>query len=371
MSTLDDVKAFAQFSLQGVLLWANEQYLALFGYDCEDALGSHHRRFCDPAFVESPDYDRFWQRLRAGEAYTDLCERRRKDGFVCWLEATYAPVRENGVVTQILKMASDVTNRVVRESAAREESQRLSLVADATDNAVLITDGDWRIIYVNPGLVRKFRWQPDEIIGKLPAPILAPHLSEEALANMRAELIAGRDVRREEILRGRGQERYWCSIATSPVMREGRLTHTVTVITDITRLKLHQVLHQRVLESIVRDEPLLDVLDLVCTEVDRVLPDMAAAVLETGPDGMLHLLAAPRLPIDTLRRHSGKVRWPGTECHVAVNDPLVHFAFDIDDESPLRHELHDLGYRAVWGLPIRDAEGRLIGGVVLHARTDQ
>ncbi|ARN18721.1 sensor domain-containing protein [Piscinibacter gummiphilus] len=371
VSTLDHVKAFAQFSPQGELVTANDIFLDLLGYTRDEAIGSHHRRFCDPAFVASPEYAHFWQRLRAGEAYTDLCERRRKDGSVCWLEATYAPVREDGVITRILKMASDVTERVHRDHLAHENVRRLSLVANATDNAVLITDGRWRTVYVNQGFVRKFRLKPHEIGGRQPTFTLAPHLSGDVLRDMRRELRQGRDVRREEVLRARGQERYWCSIATSPVFEQGRLVNTVTVITDITQSKMHQVLHQRVLEAIVHERPLLDVLEMICAEVERMLPDMASAVLEASPDGMVHLLAAPRLPTDSLRRHSGRVRWPGGDRAVEGVDPLVQFQFDADAEMPLRDELLALGYRHVWGLPVFDGDGKLIGGVVLHGREPQ
>lgn len=364
VASLDDTKAIAQFSLDGVVLSANDQFLETLGYARGEALGVHHRRFCDEAFVASPEYDRFWQRLRAGEAYTDLCMRRRGDGTACWLEATYAPVYEEGQVTRILKIASDVTERVLREAAVQQSAKRLSLVADATDNAVFITDERWRTVFVNAGFERKFRWSGDEMAGLTPMEVLAPHLGAERVAFLGRELRAGRDIRWEEVLRGRGQERYWCSVATSPVFENGRLVNTVTVITDITQSKVHEVLHRTVLEAIVNEEPLLNVLTTICTEVDRMLPDLACAVVEAAPDGTLHLLVAPRLPAQALRRHSGKIRWPGSE----AGDALAQFTFDAELENPLREDLRRLGYDCVIGLPVRDAGGQLIGGMVLHCR---
>ena len=371
VATLDGTKAIAQFSLDGILLSANARFLAMLGYARGEVLGAHHRRFCDAAFVESQEYDRFWERLRAGEAYTDLCMRRRQDGTACWLEATYAPVHVDGRVARILKIASDVTERVQREALAQQSVKRLSLVADATDNAVLITDARWRTVYVNAGFERKFRWLGDELMGRTPMEMLAPHLGSARVAQLGEELKAGRDIRWEEVLRGRGQERYWCSVATSPVFENGRLVNTVTVITDITRSKVHEVLHRTVLEAIVREEPLLSVLTTICTEVDRMLPDLASAVVEAAPNGTLHLLVAPRLPAQALRHHSGKIRWPDPEAGDAAGmapDALARFKFDAPPERPLRADLRRLGYDCVIGQPVRDAEGELIGGMVLHCR---
>ena len=171
-------------------------------------------------------------------------------------------------------------------------------------------------------------------------------------------------MRWEEVLQGCGQERSWCSIATSPVFERGRLATTVTVITDITQSKVHEVLHRRVLEAIVHEAPLLSVLDTICAEVDRMLPNLASAVVEAEPDGSLHLLVAPRLPADALRHHGGKIRWPGNDA--ADPDTLARFSFEAPLEHALRADLHELGYSCVVGLPVRDADQRLIGGVVLH-----
>lgn len=208
LATLDAVKAFAEFSPQGELLHANRHYLEIFRYTLAEVQGMHHRMFCDPAYVASPEYETLWQRLRAGEAYTDLCERRRRSGDAIWLEATYAPVLgTQGEVLRIVKMASDVTERVDRERRATEEIRRLSMVAGATDNAVLVTDAEHGITYANEGFTRMFGWRLAEIAGRRPVGLLAPQLQARE-GDFLAALRAGRSQRHEQILRGRDGERY-------------------------------------------------------------------------------------------------------------------------------------------------------------------
>ncbi|OYV34637.1 MAG: hypothetical protein B7Z81_09765 [Acidocella sp. 20-61-6] len=45
-----------EFSLDGRILWANENFCKVLGYNLEEIKGKHHRIFVDPAYAESPQY---------------------------------------------------------------------------------------------------------------------------------------------------------------------------------------------------------------------------------------------------------------------------------------------------------------------------
>jgi len=373
LATLDAVKAFAEFSPQGELLHANRHYLEIFRYELAEVQGMHHRMFCDPAYVASPEYETLWQRLRAGEAYTDLCERRRRCGDVLWLEATYAPVLgAQGQVLRIVKMASDVTERVDRERRATEEIRRLSMVAGATDNAVLVTDAQHRITYANEGFTRMFGWRLAEIAGRRPVGLLAPHLQARE-ADFLGALRAGRSQRHELILHGRDGERYWCSIASDPMFdADGGMVNTVAVLTDITESKMQEVLHHRVLEAIARERPLVEIMQTVCAEVEGILPDIATFITEADAQGGLIPLAAPSMPEAYRRRVADLARWPlagaaqearwaadGVVCADIAGDPAFPW-------PEFRGALLDLGYAACWTMPVNAADGSRLGSVSFH-----
>jgi len=373
LATLDAVMAFAEFSLDGELLHANRHYLEIFRYELSEVQGAHHRMFCDPAHVASPEYETLWQRLRAGEAYTDLCERRRRSGEACWLEATYAPVLgAHGEVLRIVKMASDVTARVHRERRAMEEIRRLSMVVGVTDNAVLITDAERRITYVNEGFTRMFGWRLAEIGGRRPIALLAPHLESEEPAVLDS-LRAGTSLRREEILHGRDGERYWCSIASDPVFdEEGRLVNAVSVLTDITPSKMQEVLQHRVLEAIARERPLVEIMGMVCAEVEGILPGIATFITEADAQGRLVPLAAPSMPEAYRLRVADKARWPvgdpaqetawaadGVVCADIAGDPAFPW-------PEFRGALLDMGYAACWTMPVNAVDGTRLGSVTFH-----
>lgn len=218
LDALDRAMAIAEFDVDGVLRRANDNFLALLGHTREEALGRHHRSFCTPAFADSAEYRHFWPQLRDGKPRTGLAERVRSDGGTCWLEATYTPVLDDkGHVQQILKIATDITQRLKAAQAQKEHLLRLSLVADASDTAVVISDSDSRIVYVNNGFSRMFGWQPEEALGQAPIHLLAPQLNQAFVTDYRAALREGRPVEREEIVASKQGRRYWVKVISNPV----------------------------------------------------------------------------------------------------------------------------------------------------------
>ncbi|KQP50054.1 hypothetical protein ASF44_00765 [Pseudorhodoferax sp. Leaf274] len=370
--TLGHVKAIAEFSPDGKLLYANPLFLDIFGYALEQVQGVRHTIFCDPAHAASPAYALFWQRLRDGQAYADICERRTRDGAKRWLEATYAPILDaDRNVVSIFKMASDVTERIERERRAQEETRRLSLVADATDNAVLITDADWRIAYVNNGFTRMFGMTLREAGGHVPPGLLAPQIPQREILALHAGLKAGVPIRRQELLRGHHGERYWCSIATNPVMdEEGQLINTVSVITDITESKMHQVMQHRVLEAIAAERSISDVATMVCEQVDKILPGTASCVVRFDLSGRINPLAAPQLPSAYLAHLSGQVLKLDMIASRDARPSAEEGAFiDIATDArwaSFKDPLTAVGYRAFWAVPIRTVQGIVAGAVIFH-----
>ncbi|MEF7617049.1 GGDEF and EAL domain-containing protein [Aquincola sp. MAHUQ-54] len=375
LRALDRAVAIAEFAPDGRLLHANTNYLAILGYeDLAAVRGRPHSLFCPPEYAASADYQALWARLLKGEAFSGCAERRRADGRPTWLEATYAPVCDgDGRVARIVKIATDVSARICEEARAHEHTRRLSLVADATDNAVIIGDGQWRILYVNAGFTRMFGWTLEEAAGRAPIALLAPQMSAAFTEAFRAALQAGQPVRREEIVQGRDGQRYWASVLTNPVMAaDGTLLNTVSVLTDITRAKMHEVLQHRVLEAMAREQPLADVLDLVCREVERIAPEICASILEVDDEGRLHPLAAPSLPPEYSKALDGVAIGPAVgSCGTAAWRGEAVVVTDIASDplwAPYKDLILPLGYRACWSTPIHGADRRVSGTFAFYYR---
>lgn len=365
---IDQVVAIAEFDIHGTLRQANDNFLALLGYGRHEAVGRHHRDFCTPAFASGEEYRAFWPNLCNGGATTGLVERMHQNGTSRWLEAVYTPVRNpEGTIQSILKIATDVTARIQREREQAARLHRLSLVADASATAIVISDGNFQALYVNQGFTNQFGWSLNEIEGKPPISVLAPHLDPAFIKTYRDSLDAGEQVEREEIVTSKQGQKFWVKAMSNPVMDpvSHRMAFTVTTLTDITRAKMHEVLQYRVLEAMARETPLTEVLELVCREVERMAPEILASVLAVDDQGRLHPLVGPSLPDAYSQQLDGLPIGPAVgSCGTAAwrNEPVC-----VDDiaSSPLwehfKHLALPQGLLGCWSTPIRNSRGDVIG----------
>ena len=110
LDALDRSQAIIEFSPDGIITKANQNFLATMGYSLEEIVGQHHRIFVEPKDHQSPEYSHFWQKLNKGEFYSGEIKRLAKGGREVWLQSTYNPiVNAAGKVTSVVKYAVDVT----------------------------------------------------------------------------------------------------------------------------------------------------------------------------------------------------------------------------------------------------------------------
>ncbi|WP_338563832.1 PAS domain-containing methyl-accepting chemotaxis protein [Erwinia sp. E_sp_B04_7] len=116
INALDLSMAVIEFTPDGKILTANNNFLTTMGYALSDIVGQHHRIFCYESFYkDKPD---FWQKIGKGQHFVGRFERKTASGERIWLEASYNPVYDaDGKVGKVIKIASDITARV--EAAKR------------------------------------------------------------------------------------------------------------------------------------------------------------------------------------------------------------------------------------------------------------
>ncbi|WP_323925623.1 methyl-accepting chemotaxis protein [Aeromonas caviae] len=149
------------FSPEGIIQEASTPFLALMGYGAAELIGLPHSQLCPRAWGESGDYRQFWRRLAQGEVQSGTFERVNRQGETRWLEATYFPVKHQGRVTRVLKIASDVTEqhqRLGRLEALTEALDRSRAMIEFTPN------GD--IIHANANFLSVMGYTLSEIAGR-------------------------------------------------------------------------------------------------------------------------------------------------------------------------------------------------------------
>ena len=110
LNAVEKAQAVIEFNLDGTIITANENFTNTVGYTLAEIVGKHHRIFCEAAYGRSPEYQRFWEKLGAGDFETGEYKRITKDGREVWLNASYNPIFDaDGKPFKVVKFASDIT----------------------------------------------------------------------------------------------------------------------------------------------------------------------------------------------------------------------------------------------------------------------
>jgi len=148
-SVLDALnKSFAviEFTPDGIVKTANDNFLKTMGYQLDEVIGQHHRIFVSEVKQATSDYQSFWSDLAAGKFFKSRFCRVDKKGNAIWLEATYNPVfDENGAVVKVVKYATDITKAVEKDV---ESSAKLDAISQVM--AVIEFDTLGNILTANP-----------------------------------------------------------------------------------------------------------------------------------------------------------------------------------------------------------------------------
>ncbi|MDX9910571.1 MAG: PAS domain S-box protein [Phycisphaerales bacterium] len=145
-----------------------------------------------------------------------------------------------------------VRDQWARMDHARTRLARLALIARRTHNAVIITDTNARIEWVNEGFTRITGYELHEVKGRTPGSILqGPGTDPDVVARMR-EGIRTRKGFREEILNyNKSGKSYWLEVDVQPLVNErGEHTGFMAIETDITARRNAELALQRSLAEL-------------------------------------------------------------------------------------------------------------------------
>lgn len=256
-------QAVIEFELSGTIIWANDVFLDVMGYDLEQVVGKHHRMFCSGGYASSADYREFWQRLSKGQFESGLYKRLGHNGREIWLQATYTPVLdEEGKPVRILKFAADVTQQ---QSLHAEFQSKVAAISRS--QAVIEFDLDGTIVEANDNFLSIMGYRRDEVIGQHHRIFCDDQLAQSSVyTNFWNRLRNGEFVGGTHERRSKTGETIWLQATYNPVLDpDGRPYKIVKFATDISEQKLRNAEHEAKIVAI----------------------DKSQAVIEFTPDGII------------------------------------------------------------------------------------
>ncbi|GAB4329730.1 MAG: hypothetical protein OHK0038_03890 [Flammeovirgaceae bacterium] len=219
-------------------VYFSPQWKALLGYENHEIANSF-QSFVKLLHPDDSDFvSNSLQKYLNGETKDYVIEFRmlNKKGDYEWIlsrgkklvDVHGKPYRMSGSHTLI-------TERKQRE----EEIKKLSLVASKTSNAVIISDKNGMIIWVNEGFTKITGYTLDEVKGKKPGHILqGKETSPEHVQKIR-EGIASKKSFTQEILNYTKQGvPYWLELNITPIFNDkNEITNFIAIESDITQRK--------------------------------------------------------------------------------------------------------------------------------------
>ena len=211
-------------------LFANQKMIEILGYSLEEMAEKSMLEYVDASDTSS------FQKIL--EAPTDSLffsfEMRfvSKPGTYVWTALNITRIlTETGENNGLLAMVTDITSR----KKAEEELKKLSLIARSTTNAIIITNRDRKIEWVNDAFTRMTEYSLEEVVGQTTSFLYGPESNPE-----RQRLIAERMGRQEpfvcQVIKYKKSGRpFWVEIEGRPVFDErGELNYYFNTETDIT-----------------------------------------------------------------------------------------------------------------------------------------
>jgi methyl-accepting chemotaxis protein len=248
IAAVNKAQAVIEFTLDGKILNANENFLNTVGYAVSEIVGQHHSMFVDPMYRSSPEYRMFWEKLGRGEFDAGQYKRIGKGGKEIWLEASYNPIMgPDGKPFKVVKYATDITVQTIKNA---DFSGQIDAINKA--QAVIEFSLDGKVLRANENFLNTLGYVAAELVGQHHSLFVDVAYRQSSDYRMfwdklgRGEYDAGQYKRI-----GKGGREVWIQASYNPIMGpDGKPFKVVKYATDITaQIKAAEVLQAAVAQT--------------------------------------------------------------------------------------------------------------------------
>lgn len=248
-------------------------YARMLGYE-PDTFVETNQRWLDRLHPDDRErVGEVYRRYMAGElpSYRVEFRQRTQEGTWRWLLSVGSVVArdKNGAPLRMLGTHTDIHHLKTLEVSLQETTRSLSVALEATEqtaeslrrfksaidqapDAIVITDREGRIEFVNPAFVDMTGWSADEARGQTMSLVSSGLTAPKVYEDLWKTILEGKTWRGELRNRRRDGRLYWTVTSIAPVHDAGGLNaHFVAVQSDISEQKRleAQLLRTQRLES--------------------------------------------------------------------------------------------------------------------------
>nr|WP_123434377.1 methyl-accepting chemotaxis protein [Pseudomonas brassicacearum] len=232
IDAINKAQAVIEFSLDGRILHANDNFLNTLGYTLAEIKGQHHSMFADPAYSASPEYRLFWDKLGRGEFDAGEYKRIGKGGKEIWIQASYNPIMDmDGKPFKVVKYATDITQSKLQ---AADFAGQLGAISKA--QAVIEFSLDGKILHANDNFLNTLGYTLAEIKGQHHSMFADPVYRASPEYRVFWDKLGRGEFDAGEYKRiGKGGKEIWIQASYNPIMdMNGQPFKVVKYATDVT-----------------------------------------------------------------------------------------------------------------------------------------
>ncbi|WP_409363219.1 methyl-accepting chemotaxis protein [Bradyrhizobium japonicum] len=248
IDAINKAQAVIEFTLDGKILNANENFLNTLGYSLSEIKGQHHSMFVDPGYRQSPDYRLFWDKLGRGEFDAGQYKRIGKGGKEVWIQASYNPIFDpNGKPFKVVKYASDITEQTLKNADLGGQIDAINKA-----QAVIEFSLDGKIIHANENFLSTLGYSLNEIKGQHHSMFVDPADRQTTEYRLFWEKLGRGEYDASQYKRiGKGGREIWIQASYNPILDpNGKPFKVVKYATDVTvQVRAAQALQAAVAET--------------------------------------------------------------------------------------------------------------------------
>jgi PAS domain S-box-containing protein len=221
------------------IFWIDGGHKRVFGYPIENALiPLSFWKSC----IHPDDKDRVLTGLNktitagSGAIWEDEYRFKRASGEYAYVHDRGHLIYNGKKASKMIGATQDITARKLAEIKLLQSEKKLSLIARQTQSAVIITDADGNITWVNSAFTRITEYGPEEVMGKKPGSFLQGKETDPSTVQYLRDKINDKQSFDCDILNySKSGRLYWVNIVGQPLLDENEnFDRYFAIQTDIT-----------------------------------------------------------------------------------------------------------------------------------------
>ncbi|WP_165474622.1 PAS domain S-box protein [Marinomonas sp. MED121] len=242
---LEQIKLLAvSLNHKGGVVFCNDLFIQRMGYQKEQIIGQSWVDLFIPTELKEQVTIALQQTLEQGQNQTSfkdvIQDKSGQIHLVTWTSTFLkkAPRTQDKLNNEQLGVLTFVGEDITQQAQTQAQLQQLNHAVEQSQNSIMITDLNGKIIYVNPTFCEVTAYQEEEVLGKSPKFLQSGELKQDDYQAMWQALLRGHEWRGELHNKRKDGSLFWERAVISPVKDvDGKNLYYVGVKQDISHEK--------------------------------------------------------------------------------------------------------------------------------------